>query len=173
MKTAFSALTLASAQHLHRGFVAAAATNLWAIRFEGAWSNRRLVIAGMTAVVEMPSNPHDPLALVLYVPSSASPEDVVKACRSFGASVERLWRDKNRGKFDRVVSAKDGYRHYVHAFHHVALCGHKSARWPSDAEVDPLAVESHSCAKCVSASTAMPGHRARWHPLVTDALPSA
>jgi hypothetical protein len=150
VKTSFSELPLTSAEHLHPGFLAAAADKRQAMKIEGAWVNRRLVIVKITPVLEMPEHPANPLAMILYVRSSARPVDVVNACRSFGTMVERLWRDSDRRKFDRVVSGEDGDRHYVRAFHHVALCGHKPNRWLTDAELGAILVEVQPCAKCVA-----------------------
>lgn len=152
MRTPFTQLPLTSAEYLHPGFLAAAADKREAVKIEGGWVNRRLMITKMTSAAEMPEHPANPLAMILYVPSSATPEEVVNACQSFGALVERLWRSNERGKLDQVVSAEDGDRHFVRPFHHVALCGHKSARWLSDRELGPILLKVQPCVRCTATS---------------------
>jgi len=168
-RATFSGLTEKGARSLYRGLRAADKAGFPGVRFTGAWIGRRLVIDGGAPVREMPAHPANPMALTLAVSSTLEPGGLLKAFRSFGATVERIWRDSEKGAFDSVVSADDGARHQVHRYHHVALCGHKPRRWVGDDEVAGFADEVFMCSKCISAAATKPAHRARWHPSAAGA----
>lgn len=167
-KRAFSATSLKSATILHRALPFARETGCAAVTFQGGWVNRRFVLLGGCARRELPPHPRNPLALTLTVPVTLDPTALMNALRSFGASVERLWRDNEQGRFDLVDSEDDGHRHMVHRYHHIALCGHKPDRWLSDDEVESFASEIQACPACATAAAEQPVHRARWHPSTTN-----
>lgn len=167
-RRAFSAITIKSATILHRALPFAREAGYAAVTFEGGWQRRRFILINGHGKRELPANPANPLALTLSVPVTLSPPELMTALRSFGASVERLWRANEQGHFDLVVSETDGHRHMVHRYHHIALCGHKSTNWLSDDEVGSFASEVQSCPKCTTAAATTPAYRARWHPAVTD-----
>lgn len=176
-KRAFSGITAAGARILARILTSAQEAGGVAYTFQGAWVDRRLVIIGGRVEREIGVHTNNPLALTVTVPVTAGAMDLMSALRSFGGTVERIWRDSQKGTFDAVVSADDFDRHQVHRYHHVALCGHKpKERWLSDDEVTPIAEQVQACPKCTVAAATKPLHRARWHPSspkATDAGRSA
>lgn len=167
-KHAFSAVTPASAAVLHRALAAASAAGDAGVIFQGAWVRRRLVIVGGRAAHALPPHACNPLALTITIPTTSTPDDLMRQLRSFGGAVERVWRDSARGRFDLVVSDSDAARHLVHQFHHVALCGHRPQRWLTDDEVSGFAGELQTCPKCTITAATKPTYRARWHPLADE-----
>lgn len=164
----FSAVTVKTATVLHRSLQAARQAGYAGVTFQGGWVARRFVMVGGRGEREVPTHPRNPLALTAFVPVTTNPEELMKALRSFGATVERRWRDTNRGLFERVISMGDGHRHLVHRFHHVAVCEHKPTRWLSDDGLGGMADKVQACTTCTIAATTKPLHAARWHPTSTN-----
>lgn len=160
----FSAVSEQVARRLLPVFEAAAAKQHQHILLRGGWKNRRLVIVGgQPSPAPVPEFPSNPLQLTLALPVDIEVSALVSRCRSFGGTVERVWRDSERS-FENVVSYDDGARHIVPAYHHVSLCTHKPQRWLLDVEV-PTGIEVVPCLKCAMAAVTKPAFRARWHPL--------
>ncbi len=122
----------------------------------GAWINRRFVIAAASAAKSSVTKAHlDTEAGTLSFPLDIDPEEFATVCRSLGARVERLQRDRN-DRFENVGDC-DGVEHTVHAYHHVSMCGAKGP-W------DTGSMPSSSCSACAHAVATKPKHRARYHP---------
>lgn len=171
-KTAWSALTEKSAEHLLLGFKKAAALKFEHMVLQGDWLHGRrfVIVGGRPSVDPFPQYASNPLTLTLALPLDIDAVTLTSRCRSFGGQVERMWRDSQQ-RFEHVVSAFDTARHIVPAYHHVALCGHKPERWLLDNEVVPSVTEANSCPKCATAAITRPRHGARWHPLARQASP--
>ena len=165
-KTAWSALTEKSAEHLLRGFKVAADLKFQHMVLLGDWLHGRrfVIVGGRPSADPLPEVASNPLTLTLALPLDIDAATLASRCRSFGGAVERMWRD-SQPRFEDVVSAADAARHIVPAYHHVALCGHKPDRWLADNEVVLSNVETPSCPHCRSAAITKPLYGARWHPL--------
>lgn len=153
-RTAFSSLSLRSAEHLHRGLEAAKSAKIPGLAFKGSWINRRFVIAGINIATKIPAVRANAISLVLTVPSDTSATELQRVCHSFGATVELVWR--GAGNFDTVVSGTDGDRHTVHRYCDAALCGHKPERWLDTHELGPLAATIQACPRCCVAASFKP-----------------
>ena len=162
----FSGMSERQASKLLTAFKVAAELQQQHLVLQGAWRSRRFaIVGGRPSPAPIPRHPANPLQLTLALPIGIDASSFISRCRSFGATVERLWRDSARS-FDHVVSYEDGQSHIVPAYHHIALCGHKPLRWLLDSEV-PLAVEVGPCPKCATVSATKPVHLARWHLLTS------
>ena len=127
----------------------------------GAWVNRRFVIAAATAAKASVAKAQlDIEAGTLSFPLNIDPGEFATACRSLGASVERLQRD--RSNHFEIVGDFAGVEHTVHAYHHVSICGSRGP-WNTDQ------VRSSPCPACALAAATKPKHRARYHPTQTNA----
>ncbi|WP_157991680.1 hypothetical protein [Caldimonas tepidiphila] len=170
-KRAFSAVTEATAEKLTLGLKAAAAAGFHAMLIQGAWKSRRLIIhkilvaPDITAALEKKSSNLE--TLTLLISTAITPTEFMRECRSFGARAEWFWRQATRDQFDFVVSFEDGARHFVHRYHHVALCKHNPSRWLLEHEI-PTGFEVGSCAACKLVAANKPAHRVRWHPLAAE-----
>ena len=124
----------------------------------GSWRNRRFEVAEFKPANTIITSPvFDVQGLHLLVPVEISSTQFVSACRSFGAKVERAYRDSH-DYFERA-SDLSARIHVVHAYHHVALCQFKGP-WPNT----PDTAEVRSCTRCSDRAKLTPAHRVRYHP---------
>lgn len=155
MATPFSALKKTSAARFTRTLSTNTA-GVESLRFLGQWVDRRFVIANLEPADLVTEPIHDLEALSLTLPIVTDPAYYVRECSRFGAVIAAMFR--KRKSFENVVGA-DGYGHVVHAFHHVALCGHRGPWGETKSEF------AGACTDCQRVAATRPNFRARMHPL--------
>lgn len=174
---AFSAMSVPAATRLAAGLVRASELGVTGgLQLIGSWRNRRFVVSAMQPVYgHLTAAPLEDLeSLSLTLPLGADASTIARETRRFGARVERLVRDQCN-HFEVVPSLGDTESHVVHAYHHVALCGHRGP-WPEASEAG--GTDRERCQLCHDISATAPNHRARYHPamsannLLTPGLPT-
>ena len=157
MPRPFTSMSKAAAKRFVARMPQADHLGVLAICLHGDWRNRRFVINRVTASDRTVDEAiFDIDGLTLTVPLIVNETDFSSATRSFGAKIERIFRDRH-DEFEHVTGG-DGEMHIVHAFHHVALCGYNGP-FPD------LPVESPTdCVGCVDVGASRPAHRVRYHP---------
>ena len=157
MARSFTGMSKAAARRFVARMPQANELGVLAICLHGAWRNRRFVINAVTASDRIVDEAiFDLDGLTLTVPLSVNEADFSSATRSFGAKIERIFRDRH-DEFERVTGG-DGEIHIVHAYHHVALCGY-SGSFP-----DLPITMPDDCVGCGDVGASRPAHRVRYHP---------
>ena len=157
MPRQFTSMSKAAAKRFVARMPQADLLGVLAICLHGDWQNRRFVINSVTASDRTVNEAtFDIDGLTLTVPLSVNEAEFSSASRSFGAKIERIFRDRH-DQFEHVTGG-DGEVHIVHAYHHVALCGY-SGPFP-----DPPAAMPTDCSGCADVGASRPAHRVRYHP---------
>lgn len=155
MAIPFSAVKKVGAERFTRALCSNTA-GVTSLCFRGQWQDRRFVIVNLEPADLVTEPIHDLENLSLTLPVVTDPSFYVRECARFGAVVAAMFR--SRKVFENAIGA-DGYGHVVHAFHHVALCGHKGQWCESKPEF------AGACLDCQKVASTRPNHRARMHPL--------
>jgi hypothetical protein len=164
----FTGITSASAISL----AARAASHQFGLILEGVWDRRRFVVDRVCDGSSLVSYPACDIARrTLALPMKATEHTIARECQSFGARVERWFRDHHRGQFDLECGADwrgpGGLRHLVHRYHHVALCQYRGP-WAERPLEPEISSELQMCPVCCHVAREPPAYRARYHPQSFD-----
>ena len=130
----FSTMSAATAARLISWFqqISVRSLEVGGVTLVGRWQGRRFVIAQISpseCPIEQPIPDLDDL--ILQVPLNIECQRLLAACRQFGLRVEQILRAQIY-PLEAELSLMDGCAHTLHAYNHLAFCGH-SGPWERDA----------------------------------------